>query len=92
MAVISEMEVGRVAPGSGGLERVHAPVRDVMGVEQSGMGMVSGERAEAGPGADVGRRDRRRIHVHARILLFPLCPPVLEPDFHLSLRQTQTER
>lgn len=36
-------------------------------------------------------RHRRRVHVHPGVLLLPLGAPILEPDFHLCLRQTQTQ-
>ena len=26
----------------------------------------------------------RTVHIQARILLLPFCPPVLEPDFYLE--------
>ena len=30
---------------------------------------------------------RGAIHVHAGVLLFPLGPPVLEPDFNLQMKE-----
>lgn len=55
------------------------------------MRVVAGERRERAGGADVRRRHRRRVHVHAGILLLPLRPPVLEPDLHLRLGQAEAE-
>lgn len=85
------MKIRCVTAGAGRLQGVDAPVGYVVRIEQAGVRVVAGEGREGAGGADVGRRHRRRVHVHARILLLPLRPPVLEPDLHLRLGEAEAE-
>lgn len=85
------MEIRSVTSGTGGLERINAPIRHVVRVEQPGMRVVPPKTGEPAPRTHARRWDRRAVHVHARVLLFPFRPPVLEPDFHLRLRQAEAE-
>lgn len=54
-------------------------------VESGGTGATSGR---TGVDADQGAGARLQGAVCAGVLLFPLCSPVLEPNFHLGFGQT----
>lgn len=54
-------------------------------------GITTWKARKAASGAHAGARHRRRVDVHARILLLPLGTSVLEPDFHLGLGQAEAQ-
>jgi hypothetical protein len=65
----------------------------VAGVEEARVGAAAAAVGEAAGRRRHRRRwHRRAVDVHARVLLFPLGAPVLEPDLHLRLRQTERQR
>ena len=68
--------------GEGGVWVVEVGLRRP-GREQRGVGA---------PGPGPGRGKLAAVDIHARVLLLPFCPPVLEPDLDLGLGEVEAER